>query len=302
MDVEEHLVVALAVPDLAAGVAGVGEDRADGVLAPGDAAAVLVAVGVMGGQARDAVAGQRLGDGVDAVPGQEHGEDPLHHRGGGFVNGQGVQPLAVGCLGGVGVRADVDQPVTVGRPAAEEAAFELSLRGHRRSDADLDPVPLAFGDAAEHGHDQVVGLVLGVDGTADLRHPHRHPVMLEQREGVAELIAVERPLRLPHHNGIESSVWVRQCRQQGAGLRPTLGRDRARLVDVEELGDVRPPRGSTRPLARVICQARDDSGSWLSSVDIRPQNASSSSISSGSVIGNPFSRGRLPVRRRQSGP
>ena len=60
-----------------------------------------------------------------------------------------------------------------------------------------------------------------------------------------------------------------------------------------------PPRGSTRFLARVICQAREDSGSWLSSVDTRPQNASSSSASNGLVMGTPFSR-VAPIRARPS--
>ena len=98
--------------------------------------------------------------------------------------------------------------------------------------------------------------------------------MGEQREGVAELVAVERPLRLPHDDGIEAAVGIGQCREERAGLGPPLGRDGAGLVDVEELGDDLPPRGSIRFLARVICQAREDSGSWLSSVDTRPQNAS----------------------------
>nr|WP_231930183.1 hypothetical protein [Micromonospora coriariae] len=48
VDVEQHLVGALLGPDLTAGVAGVGEDDADGALGPGDAAAVPVADAVMG--------------------------------------------------------------------------------------------------------------------------------------------------------------------------------------------------------------------------------------------------------------
>ncbi|NYF60002.1 hypothetical protein HDA35_005833 [Micromonospora purpureochromogenes] len=43
VDVEQHLVGALLVPYLPAGVAGVGEDDADGALGPGDAAAVPIA-------------------------------------------------------------------------------------------------------------------------------------------------------------------------------------------------------------------------------------------------------------------
>lgn len=46
--VEQDFVFALAAPDLAAGVAGVGQDRADGALGPGQAAAVPVTGPVMG--------------------------------------------------------------------------------------------------------------------------------------------------------------------------------------------------------------------------------------------------------------
>jgi hypothetical protein len=59
----------------------------------------------------------------------------------------------------------------------------------------------------------------------------------EDREGVAELVAVERPLRLSDHDGVEPAFWVGERGEQGAGLGPALGRDRAGLVDVEELGD-----------------------------------------------------------------
>jgi hypothetical protein len=57
--VEQDLVFALAVPDLVAGVAGVSEDGADGVLGPGDPAAVPVAVRVVGRRAGDARASRR---------------------------------------------------------------------------------------------------------------------------------------------------------------------------------------------------------------------------------------------------
>ena len=69
-DVDEHLVLALLVPHLVAGVAGVDEDRADGELVPRDARPVLVPLGVVRGRAGDAVAGQAFGDGVEAVPGE----------------------------------------------------------------------------------------------------------------------------------------------------------------------------------------------------------------------------------------
>ena len=215
-----------------------------------------------------------LGDGEDAVAGEELGEDPLDHDGGWLVAGEDVQALAVGGLGRVGVRPGVDQLVAVGRPAAEEAAFDLGLGGHGGADADLDPVALAFGQAAEDGHDQVVGLVGRVDRAADLGHPQRHAVVLEQREGVAELVAVERPLRLADHDGVEAAVRGRRARRgagwpRGGAAAGSSGTCRCRRTRR------RSPRRAARSacLARAYCQAREDSGSCWSSVETRSQNA-----------------------------
>ncbi len=141
--VEQDLVLALAVPDLAAGVAGVGQDRPDRAFGPGQPAAVPVTGPVVGGRALDAVAGQPLGYREDPEPGEELGEDPPHHDRGRLVAGQDVQALAVGRLSRVGMRPGVDQQVPVGRPATEVAAFGLGLGRHRGPDSDLDPVSLA---------------------------------------------------------------------------------------------------------------------------------------------------------------
>ena len=136
--------------------------------------------------------------------------------------------------------------------------------------------------AAEHRHDQVVGLVVGVDRAADLGHPQRHAVVREQREGVAELVAVERPLRLPDHDGVESAVAGRPARRAAllAWGRRCQGMERD-LSTSKNSATICPPCGSIRCLARVSCQAREDSGSWLSSVDTRPQNAKSWSLGHG---------------------
>lgn len=144
VDVEQDLVLALAVPYLPAGVAGVGQDRADGALGPGDAAAVPVAARVVSGRAGDPAAGQTLGDGIDPGAGEELGEDPHDHGGGALVNGQSMQPLAVNGLSRVGMRPGVDQQIPIGRPAAEVTAFDLRLGGHGRADPHPDPVSLAF--------------------------------------------------------------------------------------------------------------------------------------------------------------
>ena len=115
-------------------------------------------------------------------------------------------PLAVRSLGWIGVRADIHELVAIRRATAEEAAFDLGLRGHGGADADLDPVAFTFRDAAEDGHNQVVRFVIGVDRPDNLGHPQRHPVMREQREGVAELVAIEGALRFASHDGFEASA------------------------------------------------------------------------------------------------
>jgi hypothetical protein len=63
VDVEEHLVGALSVPCLPAGIPRVGEDDPHSALGPGESVAVSVTGSVVCGWARDGVGGERLGDG-----------------------------------------------------------------------------------------------------------------------------------------------------------------------------------------------------------------------------------------------
>ncbi|WP_240972152.1 MULTISPECIES: hypothetical protein [unclassified Microbispora] len=135
------------------------------------------------------------------------------------------------------MRSDVHEAVAVWRAAPEEAAFDLGLGFHGGADSHLDPVALALADPAEHQHDQLMRFVGRVDRSADLRHPQGHPVVVEELEGIAELVAVEGALRLTDHDGVEPPIGVAQLVEQDRGLRPALRRDRSRLVDVEELRD-----------------------------------------------------------------
>ena len=86
-------------------------------------------------------------------------------------------------------------------------------------------------------HDQVVGLVGGVDRAADLGHPQRDAVVVEEREREPVLVAVERAVRLADHHGVELAGRVLELGEQRGCLRAALPRDRAGLVHVEELGD-----------------------------------------------------------------
>ena len=102
VNVQEHFVLALLVPDLPAGVAGVDEDGADGALGPGNSAAVLVAARVVRGRAGDAVTGQALGDSEQSLAGDELAEDPRDHGRGRVVKGQECSRLPSAALAGLG--------------------------------------------------------------------------------------------------------------------------------------------------------------------------------------------------------
>lgn len=77
LDVDQHLVLALLVPDLEACVAGVDEDGAHRRLRPQSSAGGTVAVplGVVAGGRRDAVVIEALGDGVQPDPAAVVGKD-----------------------------------------------------------------------------------------------------------------------------------------------------------------------------------------------------------------------------------
>jgi hypothetical protein len=101
----------------------------------------------------DAFGGEPFGDGVDTESGEELGEDPTDHTSCRLVYPQDVQPLAVCRFGRVRVRPGVNQQVPVGRAPTQIPALHLGLGGHGGADPDLDPVPLAFAEAAERRHD-----------------------------------------------------------------------------------------------------------------------------------------------------
>ncbi|HEU5024113.1 MAG TPA: hypothetical protein VFV01_04255 [Spirillospora sp.] len=69
VDVDEDLVLALPVPDLVAGVAGVGQNGLHSALGPGQSLPVPVACPVMGRRTGNAVSCQPLGDGEQSLLG-----------------------------------------------------------------------------------------------------------------------------------------------------------------------------------------------------------------------------------------
>ncbi|KOU53166.1 hypothetical protein ADK54_05280 [Streptomyces sp. WM6378] len=116
------------------------------------------------------------------------------------------------------MRSGVFQCVAVRGAAAQVAAFDLGLRGHRGPNADLDAVALAFAHSAEDGHDEVVGLIVGVDGPADFWNPERYGEVDEEGEGVAELVAVEGALWFSDDDGVEAALWVAEVLKQCGGV------------------------------------------------------------------------------------
>ncbi|WP_238435563.1 MULTISPECIES: hypothetical protein [unclassified Frankia] len=118
-----------------------------------------------------------------------------------------METPAVGGLGRVGMGSGIGDAVAVGRPAAEVAPFGLGLGSHGAADSDLDAVSFAFGHAAEHQHDQVVGFRVRIDRPADLGDPELGVVVHEQGEDQTELVAVKRPVRFADDDGIEAAIW-----------------------------------------------------------------------------------------------
>ncbi|KPC61340.1 hypothetical protein ADL29_25065 [Streptomyces chattanoogensis] len=243
VDVEEDFVLALFVPHLVAGIAGVGKDGANGTLGPCMAVAVPVAGTVMSGGAGDAVMGQALGDGVQALATQVVGEDADDYECGVGIRFEAAEVFAVGGLRGIGVPTREGEAVPVGRSAAEVAAFDPGLGGHGGADADLDAVAFALAHAAEDGHDQVVGFVVGVDGPADLGDPQRHAEVDEEGEGITELVAVEGALRFADDDGIEAAVGVAKGFEEGGRLRAAFPGEGTGVTGVEVLGDDCAPGG-----------------------------------------------------------
>jgi hypothetical protein len=121
---------------------------------------------------------------------------------------------ALVAAGGVGVRPGVGDSVAVGGPSAEEPALDRGLGGHGGADPQLDTVPLAFGHAAEHRHDQVVGFGVGIDRAADFGNPQLHAVVGEHGHGQA---AVERPLWLAGHHRVKPAAGVGEAGKQLRG-------------------------------------------------------------------------------------
>nr|WP_307565258.1 hypothetical protein [Streptosporangium lutulentum] len=208
VNVDKDFVFSLPVPDLAAGVARIGDDGPYCALGPCDPGSVAVAARVVGRRAGNAIGAQAFGDGVKTTAFQELTKDPGHDGSGELVEFQSVLPLAFGRLGGIGMGTGISQAIAVRRPAPKEAAFHLSLGLHGAAHADLDAIALALAHPGEHAHDEVMGLVVRVDRAAHLGHPERNPEVLEDGKGQAVLVAVEGPLRLTDHHRVEAAVGV----------------------------------------------------------------------------------------------
>ncbi|GIG26900.1 hypothetical protein Cde04nite_31440 [Cellulomonas denverensis] len=76
---------------------------------------------------------------------------------------------------------------------------------HPSLGARLDPVSLTLCHATEQPHDDLVSFRVRVYLPTNLWYPQRDPVVGEQGKGQAELVPVERALRLTDDNSVERS-------------------------------------------------------------------------------------------------
>jgi hypothetical protein len=95
-------------------------------------------------------------------------------------------------------------------------------------------------------------LAVPVHPPADLRHPQRDPVMLEQRRHRREPVPVERPLMLPDHDRVPPALRILQRSHQRSGLRPPRPRQLPGLPDIEKLRHDHPvPRSQHHRLLQL---------------------------------------------------
>ena len=216
LDVDEHFVAALLVPDLAAGVAGVLQDGAHCQLRPRAAASLPVTIPcrVVRGRRGDPVSCEPFGDRVQAAAADELGEDPLHHRRCNWVRLETAQSLTDRSFRRVRMGSRVREHIAVRGSAAEEAALDRGLCGHRGANACLDPVAFALAHASVEAHDEIVRVGAGVDRAADLGHPQLDAVVHEHGERESELVAVERALRFADDDGVPAAARSRNASEQ----------------------------------------------------------------------------------------
>ena len=172
--------------------------------------------------------------------------------------------------------AGVDQAIAVRWPATEEPALDSGLGSHGRTDSGLDPVAFSFADPAVETHHQVVGVGACIDRASYLGNPQSDLVVDEDREGEAELVAVEGSLRFADHDRVEPAYRVAERVEESGGFGSSFPGQRAGLSDVEELGDDLPTGGTDQLVGsgQLIGSGQlpgtDDSGSCWSSVETLP--------------------------------
>nr|WP_211370333.1 hypothetical protein [Nonomuraea turkmeniaca] len=130
LDIDEHLVLALLVPDLAAGVARIDDDRPDGALGPGNPVTVPVLLPILRRRAWNPILGEPFGDGEDSFACAELSEDAPDYVARRRMRCKAVEPFAVRGFAGVRVRAQVNQAVAVRRPSTQVSPFHLRQRRH----------------------------------------------------------------------------------------------------------------------------------------------------------------------------
>jgi hypothetical protein len=224
--VEQDLVFALAVPDLAAGVARLGEDSADGVLAPGDPAAVPVTARVIGGRARDAVRSEPLGDRVDPEPGQELREDPHDHLCHGLIDSEDVQRLPSAAFAGLGCG-----PASISMYKAADDGTEISVSAIARAAA----VDRSF----LYRHRDLLGKIHALEASPLGSRGSAGPSVTRASLQADLLAAHERAIRLTAtiqqlEHRLSEALGEQAWHQSGLGMPTDIGALNQKIIHLEQ--------------------------------------------------------------------
>jgi hypothetical protein len=238
----QRMLGALAMPNLPAGVAGVGQDCGDRAQRPGPADAVRVAGSIDSRRRRHPELVESPGNAGEATPRQPLGEHPPYVASGGQVGLQPPKPATPLRVGRVGVRAGIDESVPVGRTPAQIPSLIDGLGAHRGGDAKPRTKNLPPGLGAQYHHQCSMSGIVLVERAADLGQPQLHTGPGKRRRHGHDLIGTERPLVLADDDHVETTTRHLGRGQQRRRLLPPVPCPTSR-ADIEVLRHDPAPTG-----------------------------------------------------------
>jgi hypothetical protein len=179
-----------------------------------------------------------------------------------------MQPPTPPRVDGVRVRTGIREAVPVRRATIQEPALHPRLYPHRRQHPMPSTHHLTLRLSTQQHHQRLMHRRLQLDRTTRLRQPHLHTHGSQPLNHHPELITVERPLILPHHNRIETTLSLLRRFQQRRSRRD--GHPAPTAANTPRRRSPSPPRRHPRPThqqptAATPATSRNPENHWSTS-------------------------------------